>query len=99
VREAGGTGREGDAVTGSVIMLSGTSSAGRTTLAAALQRRFSAERDCWFVYGIDDYFAKFPFAWVGVAGRHVGRRAEEGVVFEVVDGEVQMRMGPIGRRM
>jgi chloramphenicol 3-O phosphotransferase len=85
-------------MTGSVIVLSGPSSAGKSTLATALQRRFAAAGECWFVYGIDDYFAKVPFDWV-TAGRHVGPRAEEGVVLEIVDGEFQMRLGPIGRRV
>ncbi len=83
---------------GSLIVLNGPSSAGKSTLAAALQRRFAAEGACWFVYGMDDYFAKLPFDWV-TAGVHVGAHAEEGVILEVVDGSFQMRMGPIGRRV
>ena len=85
-------------VPGSVIVLSGPSSAGKTTLAAALQRRFAAGGECWFVYAMDDYFAKVPFDWV-TAGKHVGPHAEEGVVLETVDGVFQMRLGPIGRRV
>jgi len=84
--------------TGSVILLSGVSSSGKTTLAAALQRRFAADGDCWFVYALDDFFAKLPFDWV-TAGKHVGPRADDGVVLEIVDGEFRMRMGPIGRRV
>ena len=52
-------------------MLNGPSSAGKTTLAAALQRRFAADGECWFVYAMDDYFAKAPFDWV-TAGRTSG---------------------------
>jgi chloramphenicol 3-O phosphotransferase len=84
--------------TGSVIVLNGPSSAGKTTLAAALQRRFAADGECWFVYAMDDYFAKVPFDWVA-AGNHVGAHAEEGVVLEIVDGAFRMRMGPIGRQV
>lgn len=84
--------------TGSVIVLNGPSSAGKTTLAAELQRRFAADGECWFVYAMDDYFAKIPFDWV-TAGDHVGTHAEEGVVLEIVDGAFQMRMGPIGRQV
>jgi len=84
--------------TGSIIVLNGPSSAGKSTLAAALQRRFAADGECWFVYAMDDYFAKVPFDWV-TAGRHVGPHADEGVTLESVDGEFQMRMGPIGRRV
>ena len=82
--------------TGSVIVLSGPSSSGKTTLATALQRRFAADGECWFVYAMDDFFAKVPFDWV-TAGKHVGVHADEGVVLEHVDGEFRMRMGPIGR--
>jgi chloramphenicol 3-O phosphotransferase len=84
--------------TGSVIVLNGPSSSGKTTLARALQRRFAADGVCWFVYAIDDYFAKVPADWV-TAGKHVGVHAEQGVVLENVDGVFQMRLGPIGRQV
>jgi chloramphenicol 3-O phosphotransferase len=84
--------------TGSVIVLNGPSSSGKTTLARAVQRRFAADGACWFVYAMDDYFAKVPFEWV-TAGNHVGVHAEEGVILERVDGEFRMRMGPIGRQV
>lgn len=84
--------------TGSVIVLNGPSSSGKTTLAAALQRRFAAAGECWFVYAMDDYFARVPFDWV-TAGKHVGAHAEDGVVLEIVDGAFRMRLGPIGRRV
>ena len=84
--------------TGSVIVLNGPSSAGKSTLAVALQRRFAADGECWFVYGMDDYFAKLPLDWV-TAGNHVGAHADDGVVLEVVDGVFRMRMGPIGRQV
>lgn len=84
--------------TGSVIVLNGPSSSGKTTLAAALRRRFAAAGECWFVYAMDDYFAKVPFDWV-TAGKHIGAHAEDGVVLEIVDGAFRMRLGPIGRRV
>jgi len=83
---------------GSLIVLNGPSSAGKTTLAAALQRRLAADGECWLVYGMDDYFAKIPFDWV-TAGAHVGAHAEEGVILEIVDGSFRMRMGPVGRQV
>jgi chloramphenicol 3-O phosphotransferase len=83
---------------GSVIVLSGPSSAGKTTLADELQRRFAADGECWFVFAMDDYFGKMPFDWV-TAGKHVGARADDGVVLEIVDGTFRMRMGPIGRQV
>jgi chloramphenicol 3-O phosphotransferase len=83
---------------GSVIVLNGPSSAGKSTLAIALQRQLAAEGACWFIYAMDDYFAKVPFDWV-TAGSHVGRHADDGVVLETVDGVFRMRMGPIGRQV
>jgi chloramphenicol 3-O-phosphotransferase len=61
-------------------------------------RRFAAAGECWFVYAMDDYFAKVPFEWVQ-AGTHVGPHADQGVVLEIVDGAFRMRMGPIGRQV
>lgn len=83
---------------GCVIMLDGPSSAGKTTLAAALQHRFAAIGECWFVHSVNDYFARIPFEWV-TAGSHVGIHADDGVVLEIVDGVFRMRIGPIGRQV
>jgi chloramphenicol 3-O phosphotransferase len=83
---------------GSVIVLNGPSSSGKTTLARALQRRFATDGACWFVYAMDDYFAKVPPDWVK-AGNHVGAHAEQGVVLESFDGAFRMRLGPIGRQV
>jgi len=89
---------DGPVRTGSLIVLNGPSSAGKSTLAVALQQQFAADGECWFVYGMDDYFAKVPFDWVA-AGKHQGPHAEEGVVLEVVDGAFGIRLGPIGQRV
>jgi chloramphenicol 3-O phosphotransferase len=83
---------------GTVIVLNGPSSSGKTTLARALQRRFAAAGACWFVYAMDDYFSKVPFEWVK-AGNHVGAHAEQGVVLESVEGAFRMRLGPIGHQV
>ena len=83
---------------GSVIVLNGPSSSGKTTLARAVQRRFASDGACWFVYAMDDYFAKVPPDWVK-AGNHVGAHAEQGVVLESIGGAFQMRLGPIGRQV
>jgi chloramphenicol 3-O phosphotransferase len=81
-----------------VIMLNGTSSAGKSTLASALQSRLSEAGECWIVIGIDDFLGRLPWAWV-TYGDHVGEHADEGIAFEVVDGEVECRVGPLGERM
>ena len=87
-----------DPMIGSLIVLNGPSSSGKTTLAAALQRRLAADGECWFVYAMDDFFAKVPFDWV-TAGAHEGPHAEHGVILEIVDGAFEMRLGPIGRQV
>ena len=48
---------------GRVVILDGTSSSGKTTLAKGLQQRLIAEGTCWVVTGVDDFFAKMPREW------------------------------------
>ena len=81
---------------GRVVVLNGTSSAGKSTLAAALQRRLVADGDCWFVMATDDLFLKLPRSFLKI-GAHAGEHAERGVTFETVDGALTMRMGDVGR--
>jgi chloramphenicol 3-O phosphotransferase len=83
---------------GQVIVLNGTTSAGKTTLATTLQSRFAGRGECWIVIGIDDFLGKLPFAWVQL-GDHVGAHAEQGIVFERVDGGIERRIGPVGTRL
>jgi chloramphenicol 3-O phosphotransferase len=83
---------------GQVIVLNGTSSSGKTTLALQLQARFAAAGECWIVIAIDDFFPKLPADWFRI-GKHVGKHAEQGMAFELVDGEVERRVGPIGEQM
>ena len=83
---------------GRVVVLNGTSSAGKSTLAADLQARLSAAGECWIVIGIDDMFAKLPAPWV-TYGSHVGAHADEGIAFRRVDGGIERRIGPIGAQV
>lgn len=83
---------------GRVIMLNGTSSSGKTTLAGAIQKNRSAAGECWLVTGVDDFFYKLPAAWVSVGGP-VGEHADDGVVFDTSTGVFEMRMGAVGRRV
>jgi chloramphenicol 3-O phosphotransferase len=82
-------------VPGRVVVLNGTSSAGKTTLATTLQTRLASEGDCWIVLGIDDVFLKLPHDWIRMRD-WLGAYAEEGIAFETIDGEVERRVGPIG---
>lgn len=82
---------------GRVVVLNGTSSAGKTTLATTLQARLASEGDCWLVVGIDDVFLKLPDDWIRMRD-WFGAYAEEGIEFETIDGEVERRVGPIGTK-
>jgi chloramphenicol 3-O phosphotransferase len=81
---------------GRVIVLNGTTSAGKSTLAKALQRKLAARGEPWLVLGLDDFFARMPPDWFRI-GDHVGPHAEAGMVFEMVDGAIERRVGPVGR--
>jgi len=84
-------------VSGRVIVLNGTSSAGKTTLAELLQARFAAAGEPWIVIGVDDLFIKLPPDWITI-GAHVGAHGEDGMVFERIGGEIERRVGPVGTR-
>jgi len=60
-----------------VIALNGTSTAGKSTLAAAMQHQFAAQGQCWVILGIDDFLGKLPAPWVRY--HEAGAHAEEGV--------------------
>jgi chloramphenicol 3-O phosphotransferase len=81
---------------GRVIVLNGTTSAGKTTLARALRRTLAERGEPWLVIALDDFFARAPADWFQI-GDHVGRHAEAGMVFEMVDGRIERRVGPFGR--
>jgi chloramphenicol 3-O phosphotransferase len=89
------TDKDGAVATGRLIILNGVSSSGKTTLASALQAELVRVGECWIVIGIDDFIAKLPPEWVR-AGGHVGEFADAGIAVDVVDGQVEWRVGPIG---
>lgn len=81
---------------GRVIVLNGMTSAGKSTLAKALQRKLAASGEPWIVIALDDVFARVPADWFQI-GDHLGPHAEAGMVFEMVDGGIERRVGPFGR--
>ena len=81
-----------------VIVLSGTSSAGKSTVASSLQAQLADVGECWIVMGLDDFLGRLPWAWV-TYGDHVGEHADQGIEFAMVDGEVECRIGPVGERL
>ena len=80
-------------------MLNGTSSAGKSTLAAELQRMLTDAGACWLVMSQDDFFARIPFAWLTYGRRHIGALAERGVTLTIVDGVLRRRVGPVGEQL
>ena len=84
---------------GRVVVLDGTSSSGKTTLAAGAQRRLIVDGELWFVMAVDDWFAKLPREFSGY-GQRRGPFADDGVIFDTsVPGGFEMRMGPLGDRV
>jgi chloramphenicol 3-O phosphotransferase len=81
-----------------VIVLNGATSAGKSTLAKALQRGFAARGEAWMVIALDDFFARVPPEWFQI-GDHCGPHAEAGMVFESVNGSIERRVGPFGRTL
>jgi chloramphenicol 3-O phosphotransferase len=81
---------------GRVIVLNGTTSAGKSTLARALQRELASIGQPWIVIALDDFFARAPADWFRI-GDHIGAHADAGMVFENVDGHIERRVGPFGR--
>jgi chloramphenicol 3-O phosphotransferase len=81
---------------GRVMILNGTSSAGKTTLAKLLQRMLAARGEPWLVIALDDFMARAPADWFRI-GDHIGSHAEDGIVFEMVDGAIERRVGSWGR--
>ena len=54
-----------------IVVLNGSSSAGKTTLANAFRDQRAAVGDFWLLIGIDDFLAKLPIEWKA-AGADVG---------------------------
>ena len=84
-------------VPGRVVVLNGTASAGKTTLARAIQRLAT---DLWVVVGQDDFAQNLTPRWVKVDGGLDGGRGEEGFHF-VRDslGNLHVEAGEVGRRL
>jgi chloramphenicol 3-O-phosphotransferase len=76
---------------GEVVILNGTTSAGKTTLAVELQAQLAAAGECWLVWGIDDFLAKLPVAWLAYDDE--GEHADAGIRFDRVDGGITFRPG------
>ena len=83
---------------GQVVVLNGTSSAGKTSTAFAFQRERAAAGECWLVVGLDDFLAKLPGRWVEV-GQWVGSLAEQGIRLETEGDRANFHIGELARRL
>src|SRR3954454_10356082 len=81
---------------GRIVVLNGATSAGKSSLAKELQRRYAADGQPWLVIALDDFFARAPRDWFRI-GQHIGSHAEQGMVFETINGVIERRVGPFGR--
>lgn len=89
---------------GRVVVLNGSSSAGKTSLATALQSELERRGQCWVLLGWDDFVPRIPARWHRGPGL-AGDRAEEGVEYRVVGEDDDggpiaiLETGPVARRM
>ena len=87
---------------GRVIVLNGASSAGKSTLANALQTALAGIGACWVIFSWDDFAPRLPDRWHGGPDA-VGDRASEGCRYQVIreepNVEARLVVGPVGRRM
>lgn len=86
-----------------MVVLNGTSSAGKSTLAGVFVQRRAALGECWILVGIDDANAKLPWQWfdsgtAGGGGVH-GPFAAEGLRFVPGHGGLVVSVGPLGGRL
>ena len=91
-----------DPRTGRVVVLNGSSSAGKTTLATALQARLEADGACWVIFSWDDFVPRLPNRW-HAGPEEVGDHAADGCHYRLLrDGvapEALLEVGAIGWRM
>lgn len=82
---------------GRVVILNGTSSAGKSTISQKFCEVRAALGDLWLPVAIDDFNLKLPEQWFS-AGDFKGQFSQDGVRFEPAAGGLQVRVGEVGRR-
>jgi chloramphenicol 3-O phosphotransferase len=81
-----------------VVVLNGTSSSGKTSIAESFQELRALAGECWVIVGIDDYLPKLPARWRGYPG-HEGAMAADGALVRRVGATAVFEFGATGRRM
>jgi chloramphenicol 3-O phosphotransferase len=80
------------------VVLNGTSSAGKSSIADGFRELRAGRGECWLVIGIDDFFTKLHPAWMRMPGFE-GAFAEQGVQFDQAGDAVVMSVGPLGLKV
>jgi chloramphenicol 3-O phosphotransferase len=87
---------------GRVVVLNGASSAGKSTLANALQAAWEELGECWVVFSWDDFMPRLPARWHAIPG-WVGDRSSEGCQYRLLreepHTEALLEVGPLGWQM
>ena len=84
-----------------MIVLNGASSAGKSTLALALQQALATDDRPWVIFSWDDFVPRLPARWTSVPGA-TGDRAADGCSYRVVRDEpleALLEVGELGRRV
>ena len=77
------------------MVLNGSSSSGKTTLALTLQARLAAAGECWMLISTDVMFPLLPQAFF-TYGPAIGEQGSLGLSFQFVGGELERTVGPVG---
>src|SRR5436190_22122478 len=83
---------------GRVVILNGTSSAGKTTIIDLFLTRRHAIGDCWLSTGVDGCIARLPDAWHRTPGFD-GPWADQGFRLERVEDRLEVRGGEMWQQM
>jgi chloramphenicol 3-O phosphotransferase len=84
--------------TGSVVVLNGASSAGKTSVARLFAEGRAVRGECWIVVGIDDFIAKLPWQWLDTVAVN-GPFGADGLRFAPSRDGVALSVGDVGRRL
>lgn len=89
----------GRLTTGRVVVLNGSSSAGKSSLALALQTELERRGEPWVVFGWDDFVPRLPARWHG-GPEVVHDLADDGIRYRLVgEGTAILEPGPVARRL
>ena len=83
---------------GRVVILNGTSSAGKSTIAELFQAQQAAEGTCWLLIALDDFNSRIPPQWF-TGGDHDGPFSHAGIRFEPSPDGLVVRIGEVGRQL